>query len=81
LAATGARDDAREALVSTHERLLARAERIGEPAWRHRFLHDVPVNARIATLVDDWQLAPRPPTETRQETPRTRSTTGSNAIA
>ena len=81
LAAAGAPDDAREALVSTHERLLARAERIGEPAWRHRFLHDVPVNARIATLVDDWQLAPRSPTESHDKPPRTRSTTGSNALA
>jgi hypothetical protein len=56
---SGRRDDARRALATAHQRLLARAERIEEPAWRNRFLHAVPVNARILALAEDWRaLAP-----------------------
>ena len=51
----GARDDARRALAVAHQRLLARADRIEEPAWRHRFLHAVPVNARILALAEEWR--------------------------
>jgi len=81
LAASGAADDARAVLVTTHERLLARAERIGEPAWRHRFLHDVPVNARIATLVEDGPGAINRPGEspTRETNRRTRTITSPGA--
>ena len=53
LGASGRRDEARAALAVARQRLLARAERIGEPAWRHRFLHEVPVNARILALAED----------------------------
>ncbi len=77
LSHTGARDEARTVLAVAHERLLARAARIEEPAWRHRFLHDVPVNARILALADEWRAGPAPGTGTAA--PR-RSTTGSNAI-
>ena len=52
---TGARDEARRALAAAHRRLLARAERIEEPAWRNRFLHTVPVNARILALAEEWR--------------------------
>ena len=51
----GARDEARRALAAAHRRLLARAERIEEPAWRNRFLHPVPVNARILALAEEWR--------------------------
>ena len=73
LAQTGALDEARRALAVARERLLARAERIEEPAWRHRFLHDVPVNARILALVEEWRAPVAPPALRR-------TTTGSNAI-
>ena len=43
------------ALAVAHQRLLARAERIEEPAWRTRFLHAVPVNARILALAEEWR--------------------------
>jgi eukaryotic-like serine/threonine-protein kinase len=52
---SGRRDDARRALAVAHQRLLERADRIEEPAWRHRFLHAVPVNARILALADEWR--------------------------
>jgi tetratricopeptide (TPR) repeat protein len=54
---SGGRDDARGALAVAHQRLLARADRIEEPAWRARFLHAVPVNARILALADEWRAA------------------------
>ena len=88
LAQTGARDEARRALAVAHERLLARAERIEEPAWRHRFLHDVPVNARILALVEEWRApvasgAGGRGSRRRASTPRPRAArpTGSNALA
>jgi tetratricopeptide (TPR) repeat protein len=86
LAQTGARDDARAALAVAHERLLARAERIEEPAWRQRFLHNVPVNARILALVEEWRAqpaaahAPAAPAQPAEAGQRRRPTTGSNAI-
>ncbi|HXU01122.1 MAG TPA: protein kinase [Polyangia bacterium] len=51
---SGLREDARRTLAVAHKRLLARAHRIGEPAWRDRFLYAVPVNARILALADEW---------------------------
>jgi tetratricopeptide (TPR) repeat protein len=91
---TGARDDARRALAVAHQRLLARAERIEEPAWRTRFLHAVPVNARILALAEEWRapvavaVAPAPapapaeaePAPVDLGAPR-RTTTGANAVA
>ena len=86
LAQSGARDEARRALAVAHQRLLARAERIEEPAWRHRFLHAVPVNARILALAEEWRarrtrLTRRPRRRRRADAgQRRRPTTGSNAI-
>jgi eukaryotic-like serine/threonine-protein kinase len=82
---TGARDGARAALAVAHQRLLARAERIEEPAWRQRFLHSVPVNARILTLVEEWRAQPstiHAPAVAAAADPghRRRTTSGSNAI-
>ena len=63
---SGRRDEARRALAVAHQRLLGARRRIEEPAWRHRFLHAVPVNARILALAEEWRdaaanaLAPTP---------------------
>jgi len=63
---SGHHEDARRALAVAHQRLLARAERIEEPAWRNRFLHAVPVNARILALADEWHvLSASPQTDPR----------------
>ncbi len=89
LAQTGARDEARAVLAVAHQRLLARAERIEEPAWRQRFLHNVPVNARILALVEEWRAPPAAahapdataaPAQPAEPGQRRRPTTGSNAI-
>jgi hypothetical protein len=50
LAAAGAKAEARVALATARERLLARAERVADLDWRQRFLNEVPVNARILAL-------------------------------
>ncbi len=50
LAAAGQGAEARAALVLARERLLARADRVADLGWRHRFLHEVPVNVRILSL-------------------------------
>jgi hypothetical protein len=34
--------------------LLAIAERIGDPAYKHSFLHNVPENARTFALASAW---------------------------
>jgi tetratricopeptide (TPR) repeat protein len=57
LAAAGEHDQAHAALVTARHRLLARADRVGDLGWRHRFLHEVPVNARILALAGE----PPPP--------------------
>jgi len=54
---SGRRDEARRALGVAHQRLLARAQRIEDPGWCHRFLHAVPVNARIIALAHEWANA------------------------
>ncbi len=54
LAHNGEDTEARAVLEAARERLLARAARIEEAAWRERFLHDVPVNARILALASQW---------------------------
>ena len=90
LAVSGQWDLARAALADAHGRLLARAERIEEPAWRHRFLHDVPVNARILSLAEEWragspavsELTPAPsPPPSEAVAGRRRATTSSNSLA
>jgi tetratricopeptide (TPR) repeat protein len=48
----GVQDEARAALLRARDWLLGRASRISEPAWRQRFLNDVPQNAQILALVN-----------------------------
>jgi tetratricopeptide (TPR) repeat protein len=48
----GAADEAAQALARARDWLLLRASRISEPAWRQRFLNDVPQNAQILALVN-----------------------------
>jgi ATP/maltotriose-dependent transcriptional regulator MalT len=50
LSATGDGPGRDEAAAVAQERLLARAERISDPAWRERFLTGVPDNARTLAL-------------------------------
>jgi hypothetical protein len=54
LHATGAHDAARRAIADARGRLLAIADRIGDPAHKHSFLHNVPENARTLTLARSW---------------------------
>jgi tetratricopeptide (TPR) repeat protein len=54
LARSGAREEARAAIIKARERLLGRSARIGESSWRARFLNDVAPNARILALADEW---------------------------
>jgi len=81
----GQREAARRALAVAHARLLARAQRIEDPAWCHRFLHAVPVNARILALAEEWRAPSGPadekPGPATDATDRPRRPTGSNAIA
>jgi eukaryotic-like serine/threonine-protein kinase len=66
LSHNGADAEARAALETARERLLARAARIEDAAWRARFLNDVPVNARILALAAQWGAStPRPTTGER----------------
>ncbi len=55
LAARGAHADARTAITAARARLLARASRIAEAAWRQRFLTDVPPNAKVLALAETWE--------------------------
>jgi tetratricopeptide (TPR) repeat protein len=75
LSKNGFEDEARAALETARERLLARAARIEEPSWRERFLNDVPVNARILGLAAQWSPAPAPRAPTA-ERPRRPTGTG-----
>jgi tetratricopeptide (TPR) repeat protein len=54
LALAGELDAAREVLAETHARLMARAEKIGEPALRRTFLERVPENAAILARATEW---------------------------
>jgi tetratricopeptide (TPR) repeat protein len=54
LHASGALDAARHAIADARARLLAIAERIGDPAYKHSFLHGVPENARTFELARLW---------------------------
>jgi tetratricopeptide (TPR) repeat protein len=79
LAQNGADVEARAALETARERLLARAARIEETAWRERFLHDVPVNARILSLAEQWS-APPPATAHLTTAERARRGTGTGPL-
>jgi tetratricopeptide (TPR) repeat protein len=78
LSQNGQDAEARVALEAARERLLARAARIEEPAWRERFLHDVPVNARILSLAAQWAggAVPQAPRAATGERPRRVTGTG-----
>ncbi|WP_437285717.1 serine/threonine-protein kinase [Sorangium sp. So ce406] len=54
LAAVGQAAEARGAIALARNGLLVRAGRISDPAWRERFLRDVPDNARILALARGW---------------------------
>ncbi len=54
LAAAGQRAEAKGAIALARNGLLVRAGRISDPAWRERFLSDVPDHARILALAHDW---------------------------
>ncbi|HWN69905.1 MAG TPA: AAA family ATPase [Haliangium sp.] len=45
---------ARQAIREARDDLLARADKIEDPAYRHSFLAGVSVHARILTLAGDW---------------------------
>ncbi|MFT3770948.1 MAG: tetratricopeptide repeat protein [Minicystis sp.] len=53
LAGTGDRAACLAAAAAAAERLLARAARISDPAWRERFLTSVPENAQTLALAGD----------------------------
>ncbi|WP_434042451.1 MULTISPECIES: serine/threonine-protein kinase PknK [Sorangium] len=54
LAAVGQTAEAKGAIALARNGLLVRAGRISDPAWRERFLRDVPDNARILALARGW---------------------------
>ena len=53
LAARGDRDALHAVIGAARAALLARAEKISDPVWRHRFLHGVPENARTLALAEE----------------------------
>ncbi|WP_437489904.1 protein kinase [Sorangium sp. So ce1014] len=54
LEACGAHGEARAAIATARGRLLERAARIANPAWRARFLENVPDHARTLALAGAW---------------------------
>lgn len=54
LHARGRVDEARAAIAGARARILAIAEKIGDPAIRRSFLQQVPENARTLTLARAW---------------------------
>jgi tetratricopeptide (TPR) repeat protein len=58
LDATGEHDAARAAILAAEERLLARAAKIDNPAWRSSFLERVPENARTLELARQLRSPP-----------------------
>ena len=54
LHATGAHDAARRAIAEARARLLAIADRIADPEYKHSFLQNVPENARTLALAGSW---------------------------
>ncbi|WP_437854951.1 protein kinase domain-containing protein [Sorangium sp. So ce363] len=54
LSASGRHDEAAAAISAARTALLARAEKLGDPAWRERFLEHVPDNARTLELARRW---------------------------
>jgi hypothetical protein len=60
LHASGAQDAARHAISDARVRLLATANKICDPSYRHSFLHGVPENARTLALAQAWVGDPVP---------------------
>jgi tetratricopeptide (TPR) repeat protein len=60
LHATGAHDAARDAIARARARLVAIADRIGDPGYRASFLAAVPENARTLALAAAWLADPDP---------------------
>jgi len=58
--AAGDLDTARAAIAHARTRLLAIASQIADPAFRTRFLEDVPENARTLALARAWLGEPAP---------------------
>jgi serine/threonine protein kinase/tetratricopeptide (TPR) repeat protein len=54
LEATGNHDAARTAIAKARERLLANADKIGDPAYRKSFLENVPENRKTLDLARQW---------------------------
>jgi tetratricopeptide (TPR) repeat protein len=54
LHAMGEVSAATQAIRAAHDDLLARAARIEDPSYRLRFLHDVPLHARVLDLARAW---------------------------
>jgi eukaryotic-like serine/threonine-protein kinase len=54
LAASGRRSEAAAAIASARDSLLARADRIHDPAWRERFLRSAPDSDRTLHLARQW---------------------------
>jgi len=54
LHATGEIERARDAIRDARDAILARAARIGDPAYRQTFLENVRANARILALAREW---------------------------
>ena len=50
LADAGRASEASAVIATARANLMSRAARIGDPAWRERFLRDVPANARTLAL-------------------------------
>ena len=56
LHATGELEEARVAIATARDRLLARAAKIGDEAWRRSFLECVPENSRTLELARAWSM-------------------------
>jgi tetratricopeptide (TPR) repeat protein len=52
LGAIGAHEESHSVLAQARAWLLARAARISEPAWRTRFMNEVPTNAKLLASCD-----------------------------
>jgi tetratricopeptide (TPR) repeat protein len=59
LSALGEHERARVAIVAARDRLLARAARITNPAWRESFLTRVPDNVRTMRLAEQSEKSPQ----------------------
>jgi serine/threonine protein kinase len=54
LRGTGSEPEGRECILDARSWLLDHARRISDPRWRQSFLENVPDNARVLHLADQW---------------------------